>query len=140
MLRNKSIFILVLIIALLYACDEDSQNPTEVNSEYGNNEFNEKLAKGNPYAEFKVELTNQTPSTGEGASQPFSPPVIATHTPFFHLYRLFGYASDELRYIAEDAVNGPMLTKLSNSRFVHDYTEGSEGPVFPQTTTSRSHL
>lgn len=134
MLRNKSILILVLAMAFVWACTEDSHNPTEATQEEVNNEFNEKLAKGNPYAEFKVELTNLTPATGPGASQPFSPPVIATHTPFFHLYRLFGFASDEIRYIAEDAVNAPMITKLSNSKYVYDHAEGSEGPVFPQTT------
>ena len=130
MLRIKSFLILVLTLALFWACNEDSHNPTEVFSDDVNNE----LAKGKAYAEYKIELTNLTPETGPGASQPFSPPVIATHTPLFHLFKLYSYASDEIKYIAEDAVNGPMISKLSNSQFVYSYVEGSEGPVFPQST------
>ncbi len=134
MLKNKLIISLFVLIPLLFACNEEGpvSNDSQVNS---NADFSEQFAKrGENYAEFEITIENMTPATGPGASQPFSPPVIATHTPLSHIFRLGQYASDELRQLAEDAVNGPMINSLTNSDFVYDVVEGSSGPIFPGTS------
>jgi hypothetical protein len=80
--------------------------------------------------EYEIVLENLTPSTGPGSSQPFSPPVLATHRPLMRLFKKNGFASDELRQIAEDAVNAPMVSLLQESHRVFDVVEGS-GVILP---------
>ena len=80
---------------------------------------------------FEITVENLTSPTGEGASQPFSPPVIATHSIGYHIFRTSKYASLELGQLAEDAVNAPLINVLENSRRVYSVVEGSEGPIFP---------
>lgn len=84
---------------------------------------------------YKILIENLTPATGDGSSQPFSPPVLATHHPREHLFREGEFASKELAQIAEDAVNGPLLEKLNNSARVHDVVEGG-GVILPGATAS----
>ncbi len=134
MLKIKIIVLLLVSIPLFFACNEEGpvSNDQQVSQ---NADFGEQVAKtGENYAEFEITIENMTPATAPGASQPFSPPVIATHTPLFRIFRLGQYASDELRQLAEDAINGPMINMLSNSDFVYDVVEGSGGPIFPGTS------
>ncbi len=133
MQRLKILAAVLFSLTLFWACNEDQVITNNSSPEVSDQDFSEKLAKGNKYAEFEVTLENLSPATGPGASQPFAPPVMATHTPLFHIFRMHRFASDELRQIAEDAVSGPMLDMLNNSDFVYDIVAGSSGPIFPGT-------
>ncbi len=82
----------------------------------------------NPTYEVKIE--NMTPATGPGASQPMSPPVLATHREGYHMFQVGKKASYELAQIAQDAINGPMVDRLSSSRDVFSVTEGG-GVILP---------
>ncbi len=130
MYRIKFLAALLLSITLFWACNDQGVNDKNPVDNSGK-DFSEAFAKGSAYAEFEIKLENLSPATGPGASQPFSPPVMATHTPFFHIFKLYKYASNELGQLAEDAVNGPMLDMLNNSFLVYDIVEGANGPIFP---------
>ncbi len=79
---------------------------------------------------YRITIENITPATAPGASQPLSPPVLATHLPRFHVYRIGRLASDALRQIAEDAVDGPLVTQLQNDGRVLDVQKGG-GVILP---------
>lgn len=79
---------------------------------------------------YLVTVENLTPATGMGSSQPISPPVLATHNPAVHMFEVGSLASTELEGIAEDAINGPMIELLENSKQVHQVTAGS-APIPP---------
>jgi hypothetical protein len=79
---------------------------------------------------YEIIVENLTPATGTGASQPFSPPVLATHHRKMNVFRPGSYASDELAQVAEDAVNGPLVDLLQNSSRVFDVVEGG-GVILP---------
>jgi hypothetical protein len=79
---------------------------------------------------YEVTVENLTPATVPGGSQPFSPPILATHHPDIRIYRVGGYASDELSRLAEDGDNGPLAAKLDGSRKVHDVVTGG-GVILP---------
>jgi hypothetical protein len=79
---------------------------------------------------YEIVVKNLTPATGMGSSQPLSPPVIATHRHNVHMFRLGAFASGELAQIAQDAVNGPMIDKLSASPAVCDVATGT-APILP---------
>lgn len=78
---------------------------------------------------YEVTLENLTPATGPGASQVFSPPVLASHDPALRLFRVGRPASGELAQLAEDAVSQPMLDRLADSDLVHQSFAG--GGVIP---------
>lgn len=129
--------ILTAMMALLWGCSDQTQMPTEsmttdeVNEQDVEMESNDALI-GNFFKdmEYEIVLENLTPSTGPGSSQPFSPPILATHRPLMRLFRKYSFASDELRQIAEDAVNAPMVSLLQQSKKVYDVVEGS-GVILP---------
>jgi hypothetical protein len=75
-------------------------------------------------AVFAVTVTNLT------LAQPLSPPVVAAHAPGLRLFAAGEAASPELALIAEDAVNGPMVARLSADRRVGDVAVGA-GPIPP---------
>lgn len=75
------------------------------------------------------------PATGPGASQPLSPPVFATHQSNFRIFHIGGFASDEIRQVAEDAVNGPLLNLLNNSNQVYNVQTGG-GVILPGQSTA----
>jgi hypothetical protein len=79
---------------------------------------------------YEIVIENLTLATGDGASQPFSPPVLATHSGSMHLFQKGQFASSELAGIAEDAMNGPMLDRLRNSARTFDVVEGA-GVILP---------
>lgn len=92
------------------------------------------LAKGKSEATFEITVENLTPATAPGASQVFSPPVLASHANL-RLFRVGHLASKEVSLIAEDAINGPMVDFLSNSPRVFDVVEG-DGVIFPGESAS----
>ena len=67
-----------------------------------------------------------TPATGPGASQPFSPPILATHKRNMHIFRPWRHAGDELAQVAEDAVSDPLVDLLNGSRRVHAVAMGGD--------------
>ena len=136
-------FIIVISFSLLiWGCSEETQSPTaamdpdeqstSVEDAEFDAEFDAELSDGHygSTVEYEVTLENLTPATGDVSSQPFSPPVLATHKSGIRLFKRHHYASDELRQIAEDAVNAPMVEKLKNSKKVFDVVEGT-GVIFP---------
>lgn len=81
----------------------------------------------------EVTVTNIT------RGQVFSPPVVATHGRGLQPIFVLGEpASDELSAIAEDAVNEPMVKKLSESPHVHSVQVlvGKNGPLAPGESAS----
>lgn len=84
---------------------------------------------------YEITLENLTPDTGDGGSQVFSPPVIAAHRPSIHMYRVGRRASPELALIAEDAMNQPMVDRLTASRAVAGVTVG-DGVIAPGSSAS----
>jgi hypothetical protein len=141
----KQIVFFVIVISfsvLIWSCGDVTQSPTaaldpEETIAVENEDFNAKFGLGDHQSsiEFEVILENLTPATGEGSSQPFSPPVLVTHKSQVRLFKVHRYASDELRQIAEDAVSGPMVEKLKNSNKVFDLVEGKE-VIFPESKAS----
>ena len=90
---------------------------------------------------YEITLENLSPATGDGASQPFSPPVLATHRGDVHMFRVGRFASDELAQIAQDAVNGPMVKRLEHLDGVQEVETGDApiGPGESGTYEIRSH-
>lgn len=79
---------------------------------------------------YEVTVENLTPATGAGSSQPLSPPVMATHRRSMHVFQTGKYASEALAQVAEDAVNGPLVSMLESSDRVHAVATGS-APIPP---------
>ncbi len=77
-------------------------------------------------ATYEVIVENLTPATGPGASQPFSPPILATHRKDMHIFQAGKYASDAVAQLAEDAVGGPLLDMLHASGRVHGVAMGGD--------------
>jgi len=132
--HRKTLVLALLVSALTFAaCDRDSSNsptapadldtPTELNK-FGSR-WSDAAAFGPGVRSYEIVIENLTPDTGDGGSQVFSPPVVATHSPSMHLFRVGRYASDELAGLAEDALNGPVVAALNGSRRVFDVVEGN---------------
>lgn len=66
---------------------------------------------------YQVTLINLT------SGQFLSPPVVATHNPYGHLYRPWLPASDEIAAIAQDGDPAPLVEKLSGSSRVTDVVD-----------------
>ena len=85
------------------------------------------------HTRYRVEITNLT------RGQIFSPPVVATHTKDLPaLFTVGTPASAELAFVAEDAVNQPLITQLLQSNEVGDVQiiTGLNGPILPGETAS----
>lgn len=131
-MKNLTLLLLAGALSLaLVGCSQD--NPTVP---AGDTAFS---AAGSDKSDFGLEgftgnyeviIENLTPATGDGASQPFSPPILATHKGDFHLYRTGSEASMELAQVAEDAVNGPLVDMLHASDRVQAVTVGG-GVILP---------
>jgi len=140
--QHLAFFLLPLAAFLIAGCaDEAATPPQDVPGEgsafaqegEGYDSDAEALAKFGGPISYKITLENLSPQTGAGSSQPFSPPVIAVHSRKIRLFQIWQRASDELRQIAEDAVNGPMVSKLESSSEVLSVTEGT-GVILPGQT------
>jgi hypothetical protein len=79
---------------------------------------------------WEVVIENLTPQTGDGASQPFSPPILTTHKRGLRAIKHRKYATEELAGVAEDAMNDALVEKLRASRRVSAVTVG-DGVVLP---------
>lgn len=79
---------------------------------------------------YEITIENLTPASGLGASQVFSPPVVATHGGGVRMFKVGHFASDALAAIAEDGVTDPMVALLEDSHRVADIGVG-EGPIPP---------
>jgi hypothetical protein len=142
-MKHFIFFIVVISFSLLiWGCSEEIQSPTaamdsEESMEMEEDEFQVESHMGGERStvEYEVTLENLTPATGDISSQPFSPPVLATHKSGIRIFKQHHYASDELRQVAEDAVNAPLVEKLKNSRKVFDVIEGT-GVIFPESSDS----
>lgn len=138
MKRLNLFSILALMLFVLWGCNErspissESDLPARVDQESDGFRDGALLSKE---FEYEVVLENLTPATGEGSSQPLAPPVLATHTPFFHIFKVGKFASSELAQVAEDAVSGPLVEKLSKSKQVFDVQQG-DGVIFPGATAT----
>jgi hypothetical protein len=77
-------------------------------------------------ARYEIVIENLTPATGPGASQPFSPPVVATHQRGMHIFRPGRFASEAVAQLAEDAVSGPLVEMLENSPHVQAVAMGGD--------------
>ncbi len=135
-MKRITAFVLVSLLAMaLLGCSQDLPTTAEESASELTlakesakpDELN--LAKGRSEATFEITVENLTPATAAGASQVFSPPVLASHANL-RLFRVGALASKELSMIAEDAINGPMVDFLSNSSKVFDVVEG-DGVIFP---------
>jgi hypothetical protein len=139
MKQHLVFFVFLLAVALIAGCaDEAATPPAEVpvqsdgalQEEEGYDADAVSLGKFFGPAKYEITLQNLTPATGPGASQPFSPLVVAVHSRRTSIYKLWHRASDELRQVAEDAVNGPLVNKLNSSSEVLSVTQGT-GVIFP---------
>jgi hypothetical protein len=74
---------------------------------------------------YQVTITNLT------SGQPLTPPVAATHRGKNAIFRVGRTASFELKEIAENGNNGPLLTALDDDRQVAAVAEGPGGPLVP---------
>ncbi|MDH3198447.1 MAG: spondin domain-containing protein [Candidatus Krumholzibacteria bacterium] len=102
---------------------DDSAGPSPVATDWS-------AGVGPTVRTYEIVIENLAPATGPGASQPFSPPVIATHRGGMHLFRAGRFASGELAQVAEDAVNGPLVGRLQNANGVFAVVEGG-GVILP---------
>ena len=79
-------------------------------------------------ATYRVTITNLT--TG----QPLTPPVVATHRKPFHIFQVGQVASFELKEIAENGNNAPLLAALGHDKHVSDVKQAGMGPLVPANT------
>jgi hypothetical protein len=82
------------------------------------------LAMSQGYGQYQVTITNLT------AGQPFTPPVLVTHSDRTGVFALGQDASVELQSLAENGNNVPLVTALHSDVQVHDIVEGTE-PLVP---------
>ena len=73
---------------------------------------------------YRVTITNLT------AGQPFSPPVLVTHSKRTSIFSVGEPSSDGILAIAENGNNGPLLAALAEDPNVHQVVEGS-APLVP---------
>lgn len=116
----RTIFLIPVLLFsfLIIGCNEEQLN--DVNGP-GNLEKNPSF-----YAEYEVTLENMTPA----GSQPFSPAVLAVHSPSYRIFHIGGYASDEVAQVAEDGMTTALVTMLNNSSEVSEVVVGT-GAIMP---------
>lgn len=109
------------LVAALSACSDEAQSPVDLDEPVETT-----VAEGRYEVQplYSVSVTNLT--TG----QPFTPPVLVTHSSRLRLWRYGRSASDEVQAIAENGNLAPMLERLGESRSVTDVLV-AEGPTIP---------
>lgn len=136
-MRNIRFLLTIIAVAgLLWSCNEET-SPTgsdgiETLESVGPDEL--VLERGR-FATFEVTIKNLAPATGPGASQPLSPPVLATHRKNAFIFRTGRRASTELGQLAEDAFSDPLVTRMENSNKFHDVAVGG-GVILPGDSTT----
>jgi hypothetical protein len=71
---------------------------------------------------WRITLTNLTPATGPGASQPLSPPLVAVHSTKADAWSVGSVASAGVAAIAEDADTAPLTVALTGAPGVRSVT------------------
>ena len=139
MMRHSLFLLPILFLFLIFGCQEDSgilstgdEAAPQVESSAG---FGHNDKRPHSEVAYQITLDNLCPVTGEKSSQPFSPPVFATHTRGFHMYQLGHFASYELSRIAEVGNGQPMAGMLSKQNRVYDIAQGS-GVILPGTSAT----
>lgn len=115
---RRTLVATLALAAVLGACTEDVTSPETVETTLAESRVAARSAL------YEVSITNLTDG------QPFTPPVIATHSPRMRLWRLRRPASVEVQQIAENGNLAPMLDLLGNSDRVHEFLV-AEGPTAP---------
>lgn len=82
------------------------------------------LALGDGGKTYRITITNLT------AGQPFTPPVLVTHSSRTEIFVLGEPASEEIQAIAENGDLAPMLAALGDDANVHQVVSGM-APVVP---------
>lgn len=82
------------------------------------------LARSEGGRTYKVTITNLT------AGQPFTPPVLLTHTNRTGIFSVGDAASEEIQAIAENGNSAPLLATLGDDVHVHQVVEGM-APLVP---------
>jgi len=82
------------------------------------------LARSEGGKTYKVTITNLT------AGQPFSPPVVVTHSKRTGIFSVGETASEAIQAIAENGNNGPLLAALDDDANVHQVVAGM-APLVP---------
>lgn len=138
MYRFNLMFTLLVALAVIWGCSEDasllSDSISSTDARFGEGSQTSRIGP-DIMATYEIRLDNLSPATGAGASQPFSPPVVVTHAPLFHLYKPGRFASAELAEIAQDANSGPMLDLLNHSDRVLNVAMG-DGVILPETSAT----
>lgn len=119
-MRQKLAFALGLLVTVA-ACTDESASPLEpVES------VETTVAEGRYEITpvYSISVTNLT------SGQPFTPPVIATHSRSLRLWRTGRRASEGVRQIAENGDLAPMLGSLGESSAVNEFLV-AEGPSIP---------
>ena len=126
-MRKLAVFSLIVAFAVIIGCSKET--PMDVQSPM--NDSSEPMGHASDaVATYEIVIENLTPNNGNGAAQPFSPPVVATHHSTFHIYKEGRFASFEVQRVAEDAQNDPLVSTLSSSPCVFDYNVGG-GVILP---------
>ncbi len=86
-------------------------------------------ASGEAHVTYTVTIENLT------AGQPFTPPVVTTHSSDLDIFETGQTASAEIQAIAENGNNDPLVALLGGSSAVVDSTTGT-APVMPGETAT----
>jgi len=74
---------------------------------------------------YEVTITNLT------SGQPLTPPVVATHRRSLEVFEVGEDASFEVKEIAENGNNGPLLSALGSNKRVYEVLQAGMGPLVP---------
>ena len=88
-------------------------------------------ASGEAHVTYTVTIENLT------AGQPFTPPVVVTHSSDLDIFETGQSASAEIQAIAENGNNDPLVALIGGSSAVFDSTVGT-APVMPGETATLS--
>ncbi len=130
---------LLTVLALsffLFGCSEENPAVPVADNQDLADVATEKHGWGDDYdddhgtANYEVIIENLTPATGPGASQPFSPPILATHKGRHQIYKRGRFATEALSLLAEDAISDPLVDMLNSSHRVHGVAMG-DGVILP---------
>ena len=116
------------LVAALSACSDETQSPIEPEEPVATT-----VAEGHYQVEPRYSVTVINLTTG----QPFTPPILATHSSRLRLWRYGRRASTEVQEIAENGNLAPMLDRLGESRSV-THVVVSEGPTIPPVLPGES--
>ncbi len=132
-MKKLASFIFAAALAVFtIGCSDSGMNSSDTSSAGKGSDIQGKSGQTLTYL---VTLENLTPATGPGASQPFSPPILATHKTNYRVFHIGGYASDALEMVAEDAANDDLIDMLEGSNSVYDVAAG-DGVILPDGSAS----